>query len=103
MEKSLWRHRAVAGKLVTDPERGMALARRKLAHRRAVHSDDSADARLDAWGRLLYEGVDAVVEMITAQTEAAVEVRQNTPLRWRADRAGAPERAGRLRRDTSPG
>ncbi|MGI5246600.1 helix-turn-helix domain-containing protein [Dactylosporangium sp. CA-139066] len=79
VEKSLWLHRAVAGKLVADPERGMALARRNLAHRRAVHSDGSANSWFDAWERLLGEGVDAVVDMITSRTEAAAEFRQNTP------------------------
>nr|BFE64543.1 helix-turn-helix domain-containing protein [Dactylosporangium thailandense] len=79
VEKSLWLHRAVAGKLVAHPVRGMALAYRNLAHRREVHSDGSADTWFDAWERLLDEGVDAVVDMITARTELAAEFRQNTP------------------------
>ncbi|WP_432834081.1 helix-turn-helix domain-containing protein [Dactylosporangium sp. CA-092794] len=79
VEKSLWLHRAVAGKLVADPQRGMVLARRNLAHRRQVHSDGSADVWFDAWGRLLDDGVDAVVDMITSRTEVAAELRQNTP------------------------
>ncbi|MFB9449689.1 helix-turn-helix domain-containing protein [Dactylosporangium vinaceum] len=79
VEKSLWLHRAVAGKLVADPQRGMALAYRNLAHRREVHSDGSAEVWFDAWERLLDKGVDAVVDMITARTEVAAELRQNTP------------------------
>ncbi|WP_433059510.1 helix-turn-helix domain-containing protein [Dactylosporangium sp. CS-033363] len=78
-EKSLWLHRAVAGKLVADPDRGLALARRNVAHRRAVHTDGSADPWFDAWERLLDEGVDAVVDMITARTDEAADFRQNTP------------------------
>jgi excisionase family DNA binding protein len=79
VEQSLWLHRAVAGKLVADPSRGMALARRNLAHRRQAHSDGSADVWFEAWERLLDEGVDAVMDMITARTDVAAEFRQNTP------------------------
>lgn len=49
----------------------MALARRNLGFRRQVHSDGSADVWFDARERLLGEGVDAVVEMITADTDTA--------------------------------
>jgi excisionase family DNA binding protein len=57
VDKSLWLHRAVAGKLVADPVRGMALARRKL--------------------RYAYTGtqkVDRVLDGTVRQTAASVEV-----------------------------
>lgn len=79
VEKSLWLHRAVVGKLVADPDKVMALARRNLARRREVHADGSANVWFDAWERLLDDGVDAVVDVITSRTELAAELRQNTP------------------------
>jgi excisionase family DNA binding protein len=77
-EQSLWLHQAVAGKLVANPDRVLALARRNLAKHRRVHTD-RASMWLDAWERILGNGVDAVLETITSRSPLSVELRQNTP------------------------
>jgi hypothetical protein len=76
-EQSLWLHRAVAAKVVTDPAAALALAGRNLAKRRGVHG--RANKWLDHWQHLLDQGVDAVLHVMTSEEPYAVELRQNTP------------------------
>ena len=58
-EQSLWLHRAVVVKIVTDPAAALALASRNLAKRRSVHGH--ANKWLGQWQRLLDQGVDPVL------------------------------------------
>jgi len=76
-EQSLWLHRAVVAKVVTDPAAALALAHRNLAKRRSVHGP--ANKWLDQWQRILDQGVDTVLRVLTSEEPHAVELRQSTP------------------------
>lgn len=75
--RSLWLHRAVAGKVVQDPDRAIAVARRNVERFREIQP--RAATWLDSWGRILDEGPDAVLEVLTSTSRRAVDLRQNTP------------------------
>ncbi|MEX1172586.1 MAG: helix-turn-helix domain-containing protein [Chloroflexota bacterium] len=75
--RSLWLHRAVAGKVVQDPDRAIAVARRNVRRFRAINPH--AATWLDAWARILDEGPDAVLDVLTSPSRQAVDLRQNTP------------------------
>jgi excisionase family DNA binding protein len=77
--KSLWLHRAVAGRLVADPDAVLGRARNNLAQLRRVHADGRAAKWLDQWQATLDEGVEAVLEVLTSRAPHAVELRQNSP------------------------
>lgn len=77
--RSLWLHRAVAGKVAVDPDRALRLARRNLATMRQAHSDQAPALWLDRWAHLLDEGPEAVMEALTSGSELAVGLRQNSP------------------------
>jgi excisionase family DNA binding protein len=78
-ERSLWLHRAVAGRLVRDPEAVMATARRNLARMHEVHPSGMAAVWLDEWDRILAAGVDDVLDVLASRAERAVDLRQNSP------------------------
>ncbi len=75
--RSLWLHRAVAGKVVLDPTGAIDLARRNVARFRTIHP--RAKTWLDAWDRILNAGPERVLETLTSPTREAVDLRQNTP------------------------
>jgi len=77
-ERSLWLHRAVAGKLALDPERVLATARANLDKQGAVHGHRAAPW-LARWTALLERGATAVLDVLTSRDEFAVELRQNSP------------------------
>jgi excisionase family DNA binding protein len=77
--KALWLHRAVAGRLVTDPDAVLSKARANLDRLCQVHPDGMAKVWLDRWQVVLDEGVEAVLEILTSRAPAAVELRQNSP------------------------
>jgi excisionase family DNA binding protein len=77
--KALWLHRAVAGHLVVDPHAVLTKARGNLDRLRRVHPTGMAAMWLGQWGELLDEGVEAVLEALTARKPYAVELRQNSP------------------------
>ena len=74
--RSLWLHRAVAGKVVLDPDRAIATARRSIERFRVIQP--RAAVWLEAWRRILDEGPDAVLDALTSPSREAVELRQNT-------------------------
>ena len=79
-EKALWLHRALMGKLALDPGRVLAKGRENIARWRPQHREDGVAVRyLNQWEQLIDEGVDAVAEMMALRTEAADELRQNSP------------------------
>ena len=78
-ERSLWLHRAVAGRLVLDPERVMATARRNLNRLQQTHPDGMSAAWLATWSQILDQGVDTVLDVLTSRSGTAVELRQNSP------------------------
>lgn len=75
--RSLWLHRAVAGKVVQDPEEAIALARRNLARMEAAEPRSSAYVR--AWERILERGAESVLQTLTSPAREAIDLRQNTP------------------------
>jgi excisionase family DNA binding protein len=77
--RSLWLHRAVAGKVVADPERAVRLARRNLARLRAAHPRGQAARRLGEWERLLDGSVESLLDVLTGRSHQSVELRQNSP------------------------
>jgi excisionase family DNA binding protein len=78
-ERSLWVHRAVAGKVVLDPDASIELAQRNLARMLQVHTDGMSRAWLIRWESVLDHGVDAVLETLSSVSADAVELRQNSP------------------------
>ena len=103
--KALWLHRAVAGRLVTEPEAVLDKAAENLRRLRQVHPDGMAATWLSRWQAVLDAGVETVLETLTSRAADAVELRQNSPFagvlpeaerravlaafaqRWRSDRA----------------
>lgn len=75
--RSLWLHRAVAGKVVEDPDGAIATARRNLDRMR--QAQPRASAWLDAWEDVLASGPEAILRTLTSPSRRAVDLRQNTP------------------------
>lgn len=78
-ERSLWLHRAVAGRLVTDTEDVLNTATRNLRRLAQVHPSGMAARWLRRWEEILAHGVDGVFEALTSSAGWAVELRQNSP------------------------
>ena len=78
-ERSLWLHRAVAGRLAIDPAGTMAKARRNIDKLLVVHEGTRAADYVRRWAVLLDEGVDATLDALTSLAAEAVELRQNSP------------------------
>ena len=89
--KSLWLHTAVAGRLVTDPNRALRQARANLRRMREAHARPSPWLR--RWEHLIDEGPEKVVRALIADTPEASELRQNSPF---AGVLTAPERSRAL-------
>jgi len=77
--KALWLHRAVAGRLVADPDAVLTKARANLGRLRRIHPDGMAAVWLNRWQAALDEGAEAVLEVLTSRAPHAVELRQNSP------------------------
>ena len=75
--RSLWLHRAVAGKFVADPPTAIALARRNLV--RMLEVEPRTQTYVEAWRRLLDAGAESVLEAMTSTSTEAIDLRQNTP------------------------
>lgn len=78
-QRSLWLHRAVAGKLALDPPRVMSLARRNLARLREAHPRGRVRAAFDAWDAALDGPLDVLLDLLVSRSPRAVELRQNSP------------------------
>jgi excisionase family DNA binding protein len=78
-ERSLWLHRAVAGRLVLDPDTVMRTARDNVTRMRTVHPYGMSAAWLARWAEILDRGVDATLDVLTSRAPSAVELRQNSP------------------------
>lgn len=103
---SLALHRAIACRLVDDPDRVVGKARANLALLRRVHADGSVDRWLDEWEALLDGPRDRLLAVLLDPGQHARDLRQSTPFagvlppaeRWAAIRAtrdgGSPCAAG---------
>ena len=78
-ERSLWLHRAVAGRLAIDVERVLGIARNNLRRLAEVHRFGMTARYLRRWQEVIDTGPDAVFEALTSEAEWAVELRQNSP------------------------
>ena len=79
-ERSLWLHRALLTPLLTDPDSVVTKARHNLTRWKDVHrSDGMTVSYFKQWERVLDDGLDAVVEVVTSPTPEACELRQNSP------------------------
>ena len=77
--QSLWLHGAVAGRVATDPSEVLSRARANLAHLRTTHPTGMSSRWLEDWQRVLDDGPEAVLQILTSQTPMAIELRQNSP------------------------
>jgi excisionase family DNA binding protein len=77
--RSLWLHRAIAGRIVEDPARHLRTARANLDVMAAAHPRGGAAAALRRWRSLLGGPLDELLEVISSAEPDAVELRQNTP------------------------
>ena len=78
-ERSLWLHRAVAGRLVSDPQTVISTAERNLKALQRTHPTGMSATWLAQWRTLLDEGLDAVLDMLSSRSPLAVVLRQNSP------------------------
>jgi excisionase family DNA binding protein len=79
-EKSLWLHRALLLPLLTEPDAILAKARENLRRWSSMHRHDGMTLDyFKEWERVLDDGLDAVVEVVTSTSEGACEMRQNSP------------------------
>jgi excisionase family DNA binding protein len=77
--KALWLHRAVAGRLVQDPDAVLAKAATNLERMCRVHPDGMAARWLDRWRVVLDSGIEAVLDVLASRSPEAIELRQNSP------------------------
>jgi excisionase family DNA binding protein len=77
--KALWLHRAVAGRLVLNPDAVLAKAESNLERLHRVHPDGMAAMWLNRWRKVLESGVEAVLDVLVSRMPDAVELRQNSP------------------------
>lgn len=77
-QRSLWLSYAVAGRIVTDPERARAVARTNIARMRQVVRG-SAVRWLDEWERLVAGPLDVALASLTSRDLRGRELRQHNP------------------------
>lgn len=77
--RTLWLHQAIAGKLVSNPERVLKIARRNLRKLRDTHPTGSITRQFDEWDRLLNGSFVELLNTLTSTAPHAIELRQNTP------------------------
>lgn len=77
--RSLWLHRAVAGRLAQDPDAVLARARANVHRWLATRPEGGATRWLQEWGRILDAGPEAVMEALVSPSPGARELRQSSP------------------------
>ena len=77
--RSLWLGHAIAGKLVTDPQRTLSVARENLARLQEANPRGGTARRLAEWQRLLDGSAREILDALTSSSPRARELRQNTP------------------------
>ena len=78
-EKSLRLHRAIAERLVAEPDIVVAKARTNLATMRAADTLGHAARWLDEWERLLGGSLLELVDVLLSRSQGACDLRQSTP------------------------
>jgi len=82
--RSLWLHRAVAGRLAADPDGVLAIARANLERARVLHP--RSRPWIDTWTAVV-DDPERVMERLTAPDPGANELRQNSPFAGVLDEA----------------
>ena len=77
--RSLWLNTAVAGRLVVDPGPVLELARKNLLFLEETHPRGQARYWLREWRQVLDGPPERILEVLTAPTPYAREMRQNSP------------------------
>lgn len=77
--RSLWLHRAVAGKVARNPARALDLARQNARHVLAKEPASGTERWLRRWVQTIDQGPDAVMEILTSRSPLAREMRQVSP------------------------
>lgn len=79
-EKSLWLHRALLGRLMSDPQGVLETARENIISWKPGHRADGMAIRyLEQWERVIDNGIDDVAGVLTGTDEVSSELRQNSP------------------------
>lgn len=78
-EKSLRLHRAIAERLVSDPETVLAKARTNLATMRSADTAGHATSYLDEWEWLVSGPLIQLVDQMLSRSQHAADLRQSTP------------------------
>lgn len=91
--RSLWLHRAVAGRVAGDPIGTLRLAKENAGRRLAQGPASGSAHWLRRWLRLIDQGPEAVMEALSSTSNASRELRQNSPF---AGVLSEPERLGIL-------
>lgn len=77
--RSLWVHRGVAARIASDPSGTLGLARENARKRLASGPASGSALWLRRWLRLIDQGPEPVMEALTSSSNAARELRQNSP------------------------
>lgn len=77
--RSLWLHRAVAGRLARDPDGVMRRARRNLDRLERAHPTGMSARWLARWRHVINQGPEAVMRVLVTESAEADELRQNSP------------------------
>ena len=77
--RTLWLHRAIAGRVVQSPAALLAAATINLRRLRRLYPDGPKWEWLDRWDVILSDGVEVVLDVLTSSGEYAVELRRNSP------------------------
>ena len=77
--RSLWLHRAVAGRVAADPDGVLARARATVDRWLAGWPDDGAARSLRQWRDLIDSGPEAVMATLVSPAPDARELRQTSP------------------------
>jgi excisionase family DNA binding protein len=74
--RSLWLHRAVAGRVAADPQGAIVIARSNLERARTIHP--RSRPWIEAWEAIIRDP-ELLMATLTSTDEQAHELRQNTP------------------------
>jgi len=77
--RSLWLHRAVAARVAVDPDTTLQLARENARSFLKRGPSSGTERYLRRWLRLIDEGPEPVMEMLTSTSTVAREMRQSSP------------------------
>ena len=78
-QRILAQHRIVANRLLADPEKVIRFASANLKRWSDGYSKEERPRWMDDWSRLLSDSPEAVVEILTSNSEEANRLRSSSP------------------------